>query len=320
VKLIAEPWDASDGYALGRFPRGWAEWNDRFRDGVRRFWLSGCELREAGFRLSGSSDVFGAKAPDCSVNYVTCHDGSPLRDIVSYVDKHNEANGYANADGMNGEVRVNLGVEGDDEELTPARLQLARALLATVCLTPGVPMLLAGDERWRTQRGNNNAFCQDSDVSWVDWDADPGGLPDLVRRLLALRRRMPSVRAHRFYTGQPAGPGGTVPDLAWFRPDGRHMAPADWSSHDRTLGAYFDGRGHRLGPRGERLSGDSWLLLLNADAEPCPFTLPGQPYAEKYWVELDTNTPTGEPIGADPVPAGTGYLIPARSVAALRAG
>jgi glycogen operon protein len=320
VKLIAEPWDASDGYALGRFPRGWAEWNDKFRDGVRRFWLTGCELRELGFRLSGSSDVFGGKAPDSSVNYVTCHDGSPLRDLVSYVDKHNEANGYGNSDGMNGEVRVNLGVEGDDEDLLPVRRSLARAMLATLLLTPGVPMLLAGDERWRTQRGNNNAFCQDNEVSWVDWAVDPGGLPELVRRLLALRRRMPSVRAHRFYTGQPVDPDAAVPDLAWFRPDGRQMAPADWSSQSRTLGAYFDGRGRRLGPRGERLSGDSWLLLLHAGDEPCWFTLPGRPYAGKYHVELDTNTPTGEPIGADPVPAGTTYVIPPRCVAALRAG
>ena len=335
VKLIAEPWDiAPGGHQLGRFPTPWAEWNDRYRDTVRSFWAGErIGVRDLGYRLTGSSDVFadrGGRRPYASVNFISCHDGFPLRDLTMYRDKHNEANKEENRDGSDNNRSVNFGHEGDtsDPVINVLRRRQVRGMLLTLLASSGVPMLLGGDEIWRTQGGNNNAYCQDSELSWVDWsgvvgataDPDTVALTDFVTRLLQLRRTAPALRQRTFFFGRSVPGGEGTKDLAWFRPDGTEMTEPDWHlANTHTLGMYLDGRGLRLrGPRGEPLVDDSYLLILHAGDADTLFTLPGWPWASGYEVVVDTTYPDGVPPEASarpvaeldlPVTAHSGVLL-----------
>ena len=297
VKLIAEPWDVGEGgYQVGEFPPLWTEWNDKYRDTVRDFWRGAePDHRDLAYRLSGSSDLYqdDGRRPYASINFVTAHDGFTLRDLVTYERKHNEANGEDNRDGTGDNRSWNCGVEGetDDEKINLLRRRQIRNFLATLLLSTGVPMLVAGDEMGRTQRGNNNAYCQDNEISWVDWDLTPEwhSLLDLARRLVHLRRRHPVLRQRLFFTGRPGHPEG-VQDLAWFHPAGREMTPADWFSPARAIGMYLSGLDIRQrGPRGERVVDDTFLLVLHAGADDLAFTLPGEPWASWYEVVVDTS-------------------------------
>ncbi|NDZ15010.1 glycogen debranching enzyme GlgX [Variovorax sp. WS11] len=283
VKLIAEPWDLGHGgYHVGNFPYGWAEWNDRYRDGARAFWKGdNSTLGELGQRLTGSQDLYGwsGKRPDASINFVTAHDGFTLQDLVSYNEKHNEANAEDNRDGHNNNLSWNCGVEGptDDPKILALRERQKRNLLATVLLSQGVPMLLAGDERGHTQVGNNNGYCQDNELSWLDWRPDAGSeaLTTFVQRLITLRRAHPTFRRRNFFHGKPME-GSGVNDVCWLRPDGHEMTPEDWNdSNARSLAMVISGLGITdRGPRGEALRDDDFLLLFNAHHEALEFKLP----------------------------------------------
>ncbi|HZB50853.1 MAG TPA: glycogen debranching protein GlgX [Mycobacteriales bacterium] len=331
VKLIAEPWDVGEGgYQVGEFPPLWTEWNGKYRDTVRSFWAGErIGVRDLGYRLTGSSDLYAddGRRPFASINFVTSHDGFTLRDLVSYRRKHNEANGEGNRDGDNENRSSNGGHEGEgaDDTVVVARRRRARSQLLTLLLSTGVPMLLAGDELWRTQGGNNNAYCQDNEVSWVDWSTldDPGtaDLLALVRRLVAVRRDSPVLRQRAFFAGRAVPGGDGRKDLAWFRPDGTEMTEREWHSPDtRTLGMYLDGDGIRQrGPRGERLADESYLLVLHAGAEDAAFTLPGPPWATGYHVVVDTAYGDGvPPTGADRPAAGLDLPLAASSAVLLR--
>ncbi|KWW99565.1 Glycogen debranching enzyme [Carbonactinospora thermoautotrophica] len=327
VKLIAEPWDAAGGYQVGEFPALWAEWNDKFRDSVRDYWRGARnDVRDLAYRLSGSSDLYedDGRRPYASINYVTAHDGFTLRDLVTYERKHNKANGENNRDGTEDNRSCNYGVEGetDDPAINQVRRRQIRNMLATLLLSTGVPMLVAGDEMGRTQHGNNNAYCQDNETSWVDWDLKPEwrSLLDFARRVIHLRRRHPVLRQPAFFTGEPVWPDG-LPDIAWFTPQGRQMTQEDWFTPARALGMYLSGRDIRQrGPRGERVLDDSFLLIVHADPDRMAFTLPGEPWAREYDLVLDT-TLDGDPGARDGTryPAGTEILLDGRSLLLLRA-
>ncbi len=332
VKLIAEPWDVGEGgYQVGEFPPLWTEWNGKYRDTVRSFWAGErIGVRDLGFRLTGSSDLYAddGRRPFASINFVTAHDGFTLRDLVSYEQKHNEANGEGNRDGESHNRSWNCGVEGEtaDPAVTALRGRQARNLLTTLLLSTGVPMLLAGDEIARTQGGNNNAYCQDNGTSWLDWSTmDEPGVVDLLaltRRLVALRRDSPALRQRGFFAGRPVPGGGGRKDLAWLRADGTEMTEREWHSPDvRTLGMYLDGDGIRQrGPRGERLTDETYLLVLHAGAEDGTFALPGLPWASGWEVVVDTGYSDGRPpAGADRPAAGLDLPLTGRSAVLLRA-
>jgi glycogen operon protein len=297
VKLIAEPWDlGSGGYFTGGFPPPWAEWNDKFRDGVRDFWRrAGRGVNDVASRLSGSSETFGypGRGPEASINFVTAHDGFTLRDLVSYEAKHNEANGEDNRDGTDDNRSWNCGVEGDTDAAAVLilRARQIRNFLATLVLSAGVPMLVAGDERGRTQHGNNNAYCLDDPTSWVDWSPDQTGerLTAFVRGLLALRAAHPVFRSRAFFTGT-VRTETEQPDVAWFRPDGEHLTERDWLDGDlHTLGMLLNGAAvTRRGPRGEPLCDDSFLLVLHAGAAAIDVRLPEPVAGCGYRTVLDT--------------------------------
>jgi glycogen operon protein len=295
VKLIAEPWDLGPGgYQVGNFPVGWTEWNGKYRDTVRRFWRGDSgQLADLGYRLTGSSDLYGATArsPFASINFVTCHDGFTLRDLTSYERKHNEANGEDNKDGSDANWSRNWGVEGETERVDVLRLRdrVARSLLATLAFSQGVPMLTAGDEFGRTQRGNNNAYCQDDDISWVDWKLDARGEEMLAftRELFALRRRHPMLRRRSFFRGAP---GDGTKDVTWLGPAGQEMTEEDWRRSDaHALGMLLHGEASdEIDDRGRRVPAETLLLLVNGGGEPGAFTLP----AMGSWKELvDTARP-----------------------------
>jgi isoamylase len=304
VKLIAEPWDVGPGgYQVGNFPVLWAEWNGKYRDSVRDFWRGHGSVGEFAGRFTGSADLYqsNGRDPFASINFVTAHDGFTLRDLVSYNDKRNEANREGNQDGTDDNRSWNHGVEGetDDAAVLALRARQQRNFLATLFLSQGTPMLLGGDELGRTQGGNNNAWCQDNEISWFDWGRGDGELLEFVRRVIQLRRRHPVFRRASFLTGSsPRGSG--VPDVWWFRPDGRRMTQRDWqSSETRTLGVFLNGeeiRG-RTG-LGEPIAGDSFLLLLNTHARPVVFTLPTRRFGARWEVELATGDGPGQPVGA----------------------
>jgi glycogen operon protein len=297
VKLIAEPWDLGPGgYITGGFPPPWAEWNDKFRGGVRDFWRrAGHGVNDVASRLSGSSETFGypGRGPEASINFVTAHDGFTLRDLVSYETKHNEANGEDNRDGTDDNRSWNCGVEGDTDSaaVLVLRGRQIRNLLVTLVLSAGVPMLVAGDERGRTQHGNNNAYCVDDPTTWVDWSPDRTGerLTEFVRDVLALRAAHPVFRPRTFFTGKARTETGQ-PDVVWFRPDGEHLSERDWlDSGLNTLGMLLNGAAvNRRGPRGEAVSDDSFLLVLHAGAEPVDVTLPQPIVGCSYRTVLDT--------------------------------
>ncbi|MGK6310070.1 glycogen debranching protein GlgX [Variovorax sp. DT-64] len=297
VKLIAEPWDLGHGgYRVGNFPYGWAEWNDRYRDGVRAYWKGdGGKLGDFAQRLTGSQDLYGwsGRHPNSSINFVTAHDGFTLHDLVSYNEKHNEANGEDNRDGNSHNLSWNCGVEGPTSEpaVLALRARQMRNLMATLLLSQGVPMLLAGDERGHTQNGNNNAYCQDNERTWLDWspDEEREALTTFVQRVIALRRMHPSFRRRGFFTGQPP-PGSTVNDVCWLRPDGGEMTPDDWNDGEaRALAMLVSGLGITdFGPRGETVRDDDFLLLFSAHHEDLDFVLPTK--GEPWYLLLDTAT------------------------------
>ncbi|MDT4939823.1 MAG: isoamylase [Pseudonocardiales bacterium] len=327
TKLIAEPWDVGDGgYQVGEFPPLWTEWNGKYRDTVRSFWSFGTGgVRDLAYRLTGSSDLYGddGRLPIASINFVTAHDGFTLRDLVSYEKKHNEDNGEHNRDGTDDNRSFNGGVEGDPAppEVAALRLRQARGLLSTLLLSTGAPMLVAGDERWRTQRGNNNAYCQDNEISWVDWaaTAESDDLLALARRLLALRRSAPVLRQRAFFEGRPVQSGDGCKDLAWFHPAGREMAAEDWFDTGlRSIGMYLDGRGLRhRDRRGEVIIDDSYLLVLHSGDNDGVFTLPGSPWGDAYELVVDTTQPGGLPASSGPV-AAADLPVSARSFLLLR--
>ncbi len=318
VRLIAEPWDLGlDGYQVGGFPAPWAEWNGRYRDAVRDFWRGAApDLSELGTRLAGSEDLYGlsGRAPSASVNFVTAHDGFTLRDLVSYQSKHNAANGEQGADGTDDNRSVNFGVEGDSDDpaVSSARHRQVRNVLTTLLLSAGTPMLLAGDEFGNTQSGNNNVYCQDNELSHLDWSTVDAELLEFVRLLLALRAAEPVFRRATFFTGRP---DGTPPrrDIRWYRPDGVELTHADWHrAGGRTLGMYLDGtRTGRCDERGAGVTGASYLLWLHADDSEVTVSLP----TGSFSAVLDS---TGPRIGE--YPAGARVGLPARSVLLLRAG
>jgi isoamylase len=323
VKLIAEPWDiGAGGYQVGNFPPLWTEWNGRYRDVVRDLWRgANTGMAELGYRLSGSSDLYqdDGRRPFASINFVTAHDGFTLRDLVSYNYKHNEANDEGNRDGTDDNRSWNCGIEGEtaDEKVNELRARQVRNLLTTIVLSTGVPMLTAGDELYRTQHGNNNAYCHDNELTWIDWNSADRDLLRFTRRLLAIRRAAPVLRQRSFFVGAPVRRGHQVSDLAWFRPDGAQMTPSDWHRPEvHTLGMYLDGQQIRnRDARGQRIIDDSYLLWINAGPDDAEITLPGWPWASGYTVVLDTSEPDWPETE---VPGGT-IKLAGHSVVLLRA-
>jgi glycogen operon protein len=285
VKLIAEPWDLSpDGYRVGEFPPGWVEWNDQYRDTVRDFWRGHAGgIRTVATRLAGSSDLYAddGRSPYASVNFVTAHDGFTLRDLVSYESKHNEDNGEGNRDGTDHNRSQNFGVEGetDDPEIVALRRRTAANLLVTLCLSNGVPMIAAGDERGRTQGGNNNPYVQDNEVSWVDWRPDDAWLDvyEITKAALRLRREHPALRQRHWFEGRPTIVGGRK-DLVWVHPEGREMTGDDWADNELSVvGMLVTGDPLRSpGPRGEQQWDSSFLIWLNAEPDPVKVTMPSE--------------------------------------------
>jgi len=298
VKLIAEPWDVGEGgYQVGNFPPLWSEWNGKYRDTVRDFWRGQpYTLAEFASRLTGSSDLYetSGRRPVASINFVTCHDGFTLTDLVSYNRKHNKANGEDGADGSNDNRSWNCGAEGPTSDPAVRELRTRQRLnfLATLLTSQGVPMLLAGDELGRTQRGNNNAYCQDNETSWVDWHMaeDETSLLEFTRGVAELRRNHPVFRRRRFFTGPADGAPGRPGDIAWFTPSGREMTDADWKiGYAKAMGVFLNGDAiSEPDPRGERVRDETFLLLFSADSQPAWFTLPAEDFGHRWELVLDT--------------------------------
>jgi isoamylase len=328
VKLIAEPWDVGDGgYQVGEFPPLWTEWNGKYRDTVRDFWAHGAGgVRDLAYRLTGSSDLYGddGRLPFASINFVTAHDGFTLRDLASYERKHNEANGENNRDGTDDNRSVNFGVEGetDDQATRTLRLSQIRSLLTTLLLSTGVPMLVAGDERFRTQQGNNNAYCQDNEISWVDWASsdEADDLLRLTQRLISLRKSSPVLRQRAFFEGHAVDGGDGCKDLAWFQPNGHELDDTQWFDAGlRTIGMYLDGRGLRhRGPRGELIIDESYLVILHSGDTGVEFTIPGPPWGSEYTVVIDTTEPGGDDGSASVIRGDDTITVEARSVLLFR--
>ncbi len=300
VKLIAEPWDVGEGgYQVGGFPPLWTEWNGRYRDTVRDFWRGEpASLGEFASRFTGSSELYEKdnRRPIASINFVTAHDGFTLEDLVSYNDKHNEANGEGNRDGESHNRSWNHGVEGptEDNAVFALRERQKRNFVATLLLSQGVPMLSHGDELGRTQSGNNNVYCQDNELSWVDWKRarEHSVFTDFVAEVAALRAAHPVFRRRRFFQGRPIR-GSNIEDIVWLRPDGQEMTDDDWGpGFARTLGVYLNGDGiPERDAVGERVVDDSFLLLFNAHHQPIPFTLPGEAFGRVWEIAVDTADP-----------------------------
>jgi isoamylase len=328
VKLIAEPWDLGQGgYQVGNFPVGWAEWNGKYRDTIRRYWKGDeGQVAEVAYRLTGSSDLYetGGRRPYASVNFVTAHDGFTLADLVSYNDKHNEANGEGNRDGTDDNSSWNCGVEGptDDPQITALRERQMRNLLATLFLSQGIPMLVGGDEMGHTQDGNNNAYCQDTPLSWFHWPPSETGrrLIDFTRRLIQIKHANPVFHRRMFFQGRRIQ-GSAVKDLAWFRPDGKEMTDEEWRNGlSRCLGLRLSGDAiEEVDDMGEPIVGDTFLILLNAHHEPVPFVLPAHEARVRWEPVLDTRDWDGE-ADRRPLRTGARYLLEGRSLAALRLG
>lgn len=327
VKLIAEPWDLGDGgYQVGNFPILWAEWNAEYRDTVRRFWKGeGGLVGGLALRLTGSSDLYErtGRRPYASINFVTAHDGFTLRDLVSYNGKHNDANGEENRDGVENNLSWNCGVEGptSKSEVLELRARQQRNLLATLLLSQGVPMLQAGDESGRTQRGNNNAYCQDNDLSWLDWKLDTPrrDLLEFTRWAIQLFHQHPVLRRRKFFQGRKIR-GSEVKDLSWFRPDGKEMNDEDWDNwHVRCLGLRLAGNAiEEVDSQGNPIRDDTLLMLLNAHHESISFVLPAHRAGVQWEVRLDTTQPTGKPRRTRLIRGGQSYDLDARSLALLR--
>ncbi|MGD9986094.1 glycogen debranching protein GlgX [Pseudonocardia sp.] len=346
VKLIAEPWDVGPGgYQVGNFPPLWTEWNGKYRDTVRDFWRGEPgTLGEFASRLTGSSDLYKAdgRRPYASINFVTAHDGFTLADLVSYNDKHNAANGEDGNDGESHNRSWNCGVEGptDDEDVLALRARQQRNFITTLLLSQGVPMLLHGDELGRTQGGNNNVYCQDNEIAWMDWSlaGKNAGLIGFTGGVAALRHAHPVFRRRRFFAGRPIRPrrrsetGDTataLPDIAWFSPSGEEMTEQDWDSgFGKCVLVFLNGEGiTEADHRGERVTDDSFLLLLNAHWEDIEATLPAAEFGTRWAVVVDSATgevtslaTTPGTVAADPVTvtSGSAQVVPARSILVLQ--
>ena len=327
VKLIAEPWDVGPGgYQVGDFPPQWTEWNGKYRDTVRDYWRGEpATLDEFASRLTGSADLYEntARRPVASINFVVAHDGFTLRDLVSYNEKHNEANGEDNNDGESHNRSWNCGVEGptDDPEVNALRARQQRNFLTTLLLSQGVPMIAHGDELGRTQQGNNNVYCQDNELSWIDWSSADEGLIEFTRAVSALRAAHPVFRRRRFFSGRPVRQRGgpKLPDIAWFAPDGSEMTDEDWDSgFVKSLGVYLNGYGiPDLDVRGQRVTDDSFVLFFNAHHEPIDFTLPHQDFGSSWVPVIYTADDVVEE--SKPYDAAATVTIEARSVMVLQA-
>jgi glycogen operon protein len=316
VKLIAEPWDVGPGgYQVGNFPILWSEWNGIYRDTMRDFWRGQAPVRDFASRFGGSADLYESdgRRPFASINFVTAHDGFTLRDLVSYNGKHNEANGEGNRDGTDDNRSWNCGAEGptDDQAVNALRARQQRNFLATLLLSQGVPMLLGGDEFGRTQHGNNNAWCQDNELSWFHWESADEELLEFTRRLIRLRRDHPAFRRTSFLEGR----GEQLPDVWWMRPDGRRMTRRDWDDNGaRAIGVFLNGDElDTLTSRGERVRDDSFLMLFNAHYEDVAFRLPARRFGTRWERELATGR-----CDADRLVPGATVTVESRSLALLR--
>jgi glycogen operon protein len=322
VKLIAEPWDVGPGgYQVGNFPVLWSEWNGVYRDTIRDFWRGEANCGEFASRLSGSADLYESdgREPFASINFVTAHDGFTLSDLVSYNVKHNEANLEENHDGSDDNRSWNCGAEGetDDPEVLALRARQQRNFLVTLMVSQGTPMLLGGDEIGRTQHGNNNAWCQDNELSWFDWDSPDMDLYQFTRRLIHLRREHPVFRRRTFLRGQEVV-GSGVPDVWWFRSDGLKMTRRDWQFGECLLGMFLNGREIPTpGPHGEEIEDDSFLLLFNATGEDHTFKLPRRRFGARWTLELTTADPDADP-GSTDYGARTDVLVTSRSITVLK--
>jgi glycogen operon protein len=333
VKLIAEPWDVGEGgYQVGNFPPLWAEWNGKYRDTVRRYWKGDDGvLSELGYRLAGSSDLYqrDGRRPSASINFVTAHDGFTLHDLVSYNDKHNEANGENNADGANDNNSWNHGVEGPsaDPNITELRERQKRNFMATLLLSQGVPMICGGDEISRTQNGNNNGYCQDNELSWYDWNLDDPrkALLAFTQRLIEMRKEHPNLRRQKFFQGRRIDPhaaldlevasGRHVQDITWVRPDGQEMTEEEWvQGWVRCLGLQLSGKTlDHVDALGQQVTDDTFLILFNPHWEPIDFYMPSY-HGEECW-QLLLDTRTAEAAQPLIVPAGEPYTLISRSLA-----
>lgn len=327
TKLIAEPWDVGEGgYQVGNFPVGWAEWNGKYRDTIRRYVKGdGGQMAELAYRLTGSSDLYSmsGRRPFASVNFITAHDGFTLHDLVSYNNKHNEANGEQNRDGTDDNASWNCGVEGPTQDplVNESRERQKRNFLTLLFLSQGVPMLCGGDEIRRTQKGNNNAYCQDNEVSWFDWKLDPAqrDFLNFVRGLIAFRKRHPVLRRRRFFQGRHIR-GSEVKDLSWFRPDGKEMNDEDWNAgYAKSLGLRLAGDAiAETDEKGRPIIDDTLLILLNAHHEPLAFTLPAHKRGVRWQPILDTAVTAGREKPVTILKGGERYELVARSIAVLR--
>ena len=327
TKLIAEPWDVGEGgYQVGNFPVGWAEWNGKYRDTIRRYIKGdGGQMAELAYRLTGSSDLYSTsgRRPFASVNFVTAHDGFTLHDLVSYNDKHNEANGENNQDGTNDNDSWNCGVEGpsNDPAILELRERQKRNFLTLLFLSQGVPMLCGGDEVGRTQKGNNNAYCQDSEISWFDWNLDRGQQDFLafVKDLIAFRKKHPVLRRRRFFQGRHIR-GSEVKDLAWFRPDGKEMTDEDWNAgYAKSLVLRLAGDAiAERDQKGRPIVDDTLLVILNAHHTPLAFTLPAHKRGIRWHPVLDTSLSGENEKRVSGFKGGEQYEMEARSIAVLR--
>ncbi len=328
VKLIAEPWDVGEGgYQVGNFPPLWSEWNGKFRDEVRDFWRGADHaIAEFAYRFTGSSDLYesNGRTPYASINFVTAHDGFTLTDLVSFNDKHNQANGEDGRDGTDDNRSWNCGAEGptDDPEVQARRRRQRRNLLATLLLSQGVPMLLGGDELGRTQQGNNNAYCQDNEISWYDWAEADEELLEFTRRLVHLRLDHPVFRRRNFFQGRPII-GESVDDIEWFTPEGTVMTDGDWQvGFARSIGVFLNGEAIQMrGPRGERVHDDCFYVVFNASEATVEFTVPPASYGERWAKALDTSEDDVDlavPHDGEVTKAGGTVAVPDRTVVLLR--
>ncbi|ADG97600.1 glycogen debranching enzyme GlgX [Segniliparus rotundus DSM 44985] len=326
VKLIAEPWDIGEGgYQVGNFPGVWSEWNGRYRDTVRDFWRGEpSTLGEFAYRLTGSSDLYAAtgRRPGASINFVTAHDGFTLNDLVSYNEKHNEENGEDSRDGESHNRSWNCGAEGptDDPEILQLRARQRRNILATLLLSQGTPMLLHGDEMGRTQHGNNNVYCQDNEISWIDWSLteENAELFDFTKHVIQLRKSHPVFRRRRFFAGRPIRGGDQERDIAWLTPDGREMTGEDWDSgFGKSLMVFLNGNAiPEPDSRGERVVDDSFLLCFNAHYEALKFVVPDGAFGAQWMAVLDTSRPRGR--GQLTANAGDAINLASRSLLMLQ--
>ncbi|MHA3024190.1 glycogen debranching protein GlgX [Mycobacterium sp. BMJ-28] len=326
VKLIAEPWDVGPGgYQVGNFPPQWTEWNGKYRDTVRDFWRGEpATLDEFASRLTGSADLYEhtGRRPVASINFVIAHDGFTLRDLVSYNEKHNDANGEDNNDGESHNRSWNCGVEGPtgDETVNALRSRQQRNLLATLLLSQGVPMICHGDELGRTQQGNNNVYCQDNELSWIDWESADAELIEFTRKVAALRTEHPIFRRRRFFNGRPVRRSAEgLPDISWFQPDGTEMGEGDWESgFGKSIGVFINGQGiPDRDARGQRITDDSFLLCFNAHHEPILYTLPPAEFSARWQPVLYT-ADSAHLEDAKPLDAGQTVTVDARSTFVLR--